>query len=605
MARHTFDRTACIALVLLFAVVGLRSFEPQTRPAGDPVTVDILALTADGRPARDLKPEDLTVRLDGKTRTVRELLLVPIADAPGSGPRTLVEMPPPFATNVASRTGRAIVLVIDDESLRVGEERRAKEAIGQVLTELPATDQVALVTVPHGGIKVDFTTDRDKLRQGLAPIVGQAPQTALTGEDAACQTRTVLEQLIGVLGNLDSSGGPTTFVLLTAGLVGPRTDQIRSRASGGTGTVGRCELTTDVFQHVADAAAVARAQFYLVQAEHIMSGGSGDTGALFGGNDNPVVGLENLAGVTGGQVLHLAATGDNVLTRVLRETSAHYLVSFDVDPADRNGGSHRLDVKSARNEITVRTRPTMAIAKTDGGKAGAAKIAPKDTLRDLKPYRDIPLRVTAFSSRNTGDEKMKIVAALEPLDPALVVTSAIAGLYDPAGKLVAQWSSKPEDLTVKPILAALAAPPGTYRLRAAAGDAAGRVGAVDMTISAELVGAGALKLSSMVLGAPKAGGGFSPRMEFSAEAAAIVYFELYGGKTNMQIGATVELAESVNGPAIQTAPIQWGATAEADKFSGVAQLPLVSLKPGDYVVRVIVGLEGQPEGRVTSTLRKR
>jgi len=128
---------------------------------------------------------------------------------------------------------------------------------------------------------------------------------------------------------------------------------------------------------------------------------------------------------------------------------------------------------------------------------------------------------------------------------------------------------------------------------------------VDTPLTAELATAGVLKMSSIVLGVPKDGGGFTPRMEFAAEPTAIVYFELYGGKVNMQIGATIEVAESVNGPAIQTAKVQWGATSEPDKFSGMAQMPLASLAKGDYVVRVIVGVEGQPEGRVTRTLRKR
>ena len=372
----------------------------------------------------------------------------------------------------------------------------------------------------------------------------------------------------------------------------------------GVNIVGRCELTSDMFQHVADAAAAARAQFYLVQAEHNMNSGSGDSGALFGGNDNPQVGLENIAGVTGGHLFHLAANGENVLARVLRETAAHYLVSFDVDPQDRNGASHRLDIKAVRTDVSLRARPMLPLARAEAGR-NAAKIAPRDTLRDLKPYRDLPLRVSAFSSRNAGDDKMKIVATIEPLDPAAALTSVIAGLYDASGKLVAQWSSKPEDVTSQPVLAALVAPAGTYRLRAAASDGTGRVGAVDTPLAAELTTAGVLKLSSMVLGAPKADGGFAPKMEFSTEPAAIVYLELYGGRTNMQISAQVEVAESLNGPAIQTAQVQWGATSEPDKFNGLAQVPLAALAPGDYVVRAIVGVEGQPEGRVTRTLRKR
>ena len=58
-------------------------------------------------------------------------------------------------------------------------------------------------------------------------------------------------------------------------------------------------------------------------------------------------------------------------------------------------------------------------------------------------------------------------------------------------------------------------------------------------------------------------------------------------------------------PSIATAPIQWGPTPEPDKFNGRGELPLGTLKPGDYVVRVVVGVDGQGEGRVIQTLRKR
>jgi VWFA-related protein len=609
MTQHTLGRSAFAAFALVSAVAGVRSFEPQVRPGSEPITLDILALSADGRPVRDLKPEDLTVKMDGKTRMVRSLQFVPIGDAPGSGERVKLELPPPFSTNVSVRTGRAIVFVIDDESLRAGEERRTKDAITQLLTELPATDQLALITVPHGGIKVDFTTDREKFRQGLAPIVGQAPQVALTGQEAACQTRFVLEALVSTLKNIDPTGGPTTFAVLTTGLVGPRSDQLtRARpasaaGAAGSGTIGRCELTSDMFQHVADAAATAHAQFYLVQAEHIMNTGSTQSTAMFGGDDNPAVGLENLAGVTGGQILRLTTANENVLARIARETSAHYLVSFDVDPQDRTGSSHRLDIRSARADVTVHARPSLLIARPDAAKA-TVKVAPKDTLRDVNAYRELPLRAAAFSSRNGADDKIKIVASIEPIDPAVSLTTVVAGLFD-GQRLVAQWSSKPEDLLGKPTLAALAVPPGTYRLRAAASDAAGRVGVVDVPITAELTSAGSLKLSSLVLGVQKAGGAFTPGLEFSSEAAVLVGFELYGGKTNMQIGATVEVAESVAGPAIQTAKVQWAATSEPDRFQGMSQVQLASLAPGDYIVRAIVGIEGEPEGRVIRTLRKR
>lgn len=603
MTRH-LRASAIVFALLLSSAVGVRSFSPpQNRPAGGTLTVDFLAVANDGRPVRDLKPEDVSIRMDGKSRTVRSLQLVPVTDAPGTGLVTPVELPAPYATNVASQIGRGFVFVIDDESLRVGEERRAKDAITQLLSELPATDRVAVVTIPHGGIKVDFTTDREKVKQGLAPIIGQGPQQQLTGQEAACQTRLVLDAINGTLSNLGGSS-PTTFIVLTAGLVGPRSDTFRSNANGGSGTIGVCELTTDQFQTVAVSAGDAHAQFYLVQAEHMLAGRSqAENTALFGGNDNPAVGLEHLAGVNGTQVMHLASTGENPLTRIARETSAHYLVTFDIDAADRGSNTHRLEIKVGHPDTTVRARPILTLGKANAAKSNAAK-TPVDTLKDMNAYRDLPIRSLAFSSRNAGDDKMKIVAAIEAIDPSAALTSVVAGLYD-GPKLIARWTSKPEDVANTPVMAALLVPVGTYRLRVAAADASGHLGVVDAPLAAELVPAGPLKLSSLVLGAAKAGGGFAPRLEFSAEAAAIAYLEIYGGKPNMPVAGTVEVAETVNGPAIQAAKVQWGATPEPDKYNGFVQIDLSSLKAGDYVVRAIVGVTDQPEGRVMRTLRKR
>jgi VWFA-related protein len=594
MTRTISSRLIAVAICCIATGVLMRA--AQNRPGGS-VTMDFLVVSADGRPIRDLKPEDITLRMDAKTRTVRSLQFVPVTDAPGTGLTTPVPLPAPYATNVTSQIGRGFVFVIDDESLRVGEERRTKEAITQLLAELPATDRVAIVTIPHGGIKADFTTDRDKIREALAPIVGQSRQEQLLGQEAACQTRLVLETITGTLNSLGGSS-PTTFVVLTAGLVGPRSDTIRSGR-----TVGQCELTPEQFQNVAVAAADARAQFYLIQAEHLLMGRSATNTALFGGDDNPAVGLENLAGVTGTKILALPTTGDNPLIRIARETSAHYLVTFDIEANEYNSNTHKIDIKVARPDATVRVRPMLALNRPNASKANAAKTA-ADTLKDTNAYRDLPLRTAVFTSRNTGDDKIKIVATIEPIDPAAAVTQVVAGVYD-GNKLVARWTSKPEDVANRPVLAALLVPAGNYRLRAAANNAAGQVGVVDTPLAAELTPAGPLKLSSLVLGAAKPGGGFAPRMEFGSEQSAIGYLELYGGKADLQVAGVVEIAESVSGPALQSINIQWGATEEAGKYNGIAQIPLGSLKPGDYIVRAIVGVVGDQEGRVIRTLRKR
>jgi len=66
----------------------------------------------------------------------------------------------------------------------------------------------------------------------------------------------------------------------------------------------------------------------------------------------------------------------------------------------------------------------------------------------------------------------------------------------------------------------------------------------------------------------------------------------------------MEVAASVDGPALKTIQPGGQTTAEADKVLLLGEIPIADLKPGDYVVRAFVSLQGQPEGRVVRTLRK-
>src|SRR5262252_10559793 len=56
----------------------------QTPPArtlaggSAPITIDFLALGRDGNPIVDLKPEEVTLKVDGKTRQLRSLTLVSV-----------------------------------------------------------------------------------------------------------------------------------------------------------------------------------------------------------------------------------------------------------------------------------------------------------------------------------------------------------------------------------------------------------------------------------------------------------------------------------------------------------------------------------------------
>ena len=95
----------------------------------------------------------------------------------------------------------------------------------------------------------------------------------------------------------------------------------------------------------------------------------------------------------------------------------------------------------------------------------------------------------------------------------------------------------------------------------------------------------------------------APTMQFKDEASAVGYVEIYGQLAG-KVSARMELAATVDGPAIKKIQPGGQTTSEADKFLLIGEIPIADLKPGDYVVRAFVSLEGQPEGRVIRTLRK-
>jgi hypothetical protein len=81
--------------------------------------------------------------------------------------------------------------------------------------------------------------------------------------------------------------------------------------------------------------------------------------------------------------------------------------------------------------------------------------------------------------------------------------------------------------------------------------------------------------------------------------------EIYGTPPPGQaLSVMYELAESPDGPTLASKKAVFELSADPDRFVPWAQLPIDSLKPGDYVIRGIVMLNGKEVGRALRALRK-
>jgi hypothetical protein len=148
----------------------------------------------------------------------------------------------------------------------------------------------------------------------------------------------------------------------------------------------------------------------------------------------------------------------------------------------------------------------------------------------------------------------------------------------------------------------MAVAPGKYRLRIAAVDAAGRAGTADFDLNAEITPAGPMQLSGLIFGVLKETT-LTNRLSFRGDdAEATILFYLWGGTTK-PISAAVEVLKP-NGDAAAPSLMPQVSAQGAGAFLAMAKLPLESLPPGDYQVKVEFTVEGETPGVLTRTLRK-
>jgi len=551
-------------------------------------------LGPDNQPLVDITAAEVTLKINGRLREIRLLQLYRSDPAPAGAAgaaRAVVHAPQlaePFGSNYVSGPGREVLIVVDDDSFGSGREQTLKPALGNLLATLNANDRAGLLSIPTGAINIAPTRQHDVVEAAIAAIVGRQGK-ADTASERYCRALITLSSLQGVLEGY-AGANPATVVFFSGGMVAPNTEVTTKAGQPGE----TCELRSKHFQDFGLLAQKAPVDFRVAYIPEDTSGGTGTSNEL-------QAGLENLAGVTGNAMVRLAGESDRLMTQLADETSAYYVATFDIDPSERKRSSCRVDLKVGRDGAKIRARQSVTFERDGSGKQGPSL---KDLIKVAAVSRELPLRATAFSAREAGSDKLKLVTLFEPRDRSSTLTEATVAVFDGAGKLTAQWMAPTDDLRRSPVVAGILVKPGRYRVRVAAIDADGRRGTVDEMANVELVAAGTASLSALVLGS-RTVDGFVPRLLFGRDDAMVFgYVEVYNVPKDAPIGSSMELAITADGPAEMTAPMTMSPASQGDMRALTGSLPISALPPGDYVIRVSVSVAGQPIGRVTRTLRK-
>jgi VWFA-related protein len=373
---------------------GLKTRPPscQTPPATPAVAFDMVVIDREGRVPDLLGAADVTVLVDGKARRVRSIRRV------SRGPGALSDASARQARgggglSFAAEPGRNILVVVDQGTLVRGDERPAITAGHALLDRLGMADRVAVLRLPLSTDQlVSLTTEQPVAREALTHVLGQVMPEALlrpgdlpTNRDldravavdsdragsvdavAALPVPTVDQEfdpaaqrrafagLAGMLRALEAVPGRKVVALFSAGVIAPSSPQL------------------------ADLAAAAVSARTVIHAFGVAQPRGDVRGA-------PELGpVETLARATGGSFTMLGKNPDRMMTRVVAELAACYVVEIESSSTDVDGKRHALRVDVANRSLSVRA-PTWLVPAPDAGDVVPAGPAPVPEA-DVSPVR--------------------------------------------------------------------------------------------------------------------------------------------------------------------------------------------------------------------------
>lgn len=520
--------------------------------------IDFTATDPGGAPVTTVQAADVMLRIDGRVHPVQDLRLVRVS----TGESVLSA---PYASNQAP-AGRDISVAVDVTRFEPTDLPRVRETISTLIGVLGPHDRVSVTALADDGFTTDYTS-RPELVRAIAtklPATAQPMQDTEALEAAAVKSLSLLELRSNILG---TDPGHKTLIYVAP-------------------SFGASSPIRKGIQAVAAITARQRIQLMVVDPRAVAT---------------PSPGHAALAAATGAIILPPTA---DALRSAVGPSSARYELQFALtEEDDQDDKLHRVQLVSLRKDVQLLAPTQIFFARS--GAAAEPMTALTDMLRQPRAWRDLPLRLAVFPTLDVERDRLRLLVLGEPEPPMRPLAWARFALIAPSNAIVAEWTAEGSDLTARPIMTAVLAPPGPYRLRMVASELAGLRGSVDYEFDVRLTPAGSLNLGPMMFGGIS-NQAFLPVLQMPADAAAVMaYVEIYGRLTETdKVTASFEVATTADGPSIATIDGSIRTTPEDDRRAALGTIDLAPLKPGDYTVRGIVSLNGSEVGRVTRTLRK-
>ena len=613
--------------------------QPTFRSTTDVVAVDVSVVDKDGRPVDNLKPEDFTLKVDGKGRRLTSAEFVSLRHQDDDA------KPAAFSSNQGERPGRLIMIVIDEANIHKGTTKNVFTAAATFVDNLNPSDRVAVQLIPGSGPLINFTSNHVQVKSVLESAAGQSIEADDTGrigvseaiaitdrDDQAvwnevierecagvsldpesvtqCQnllrgdirevytktrftTISTLLSLRQIIGRLGLTPEPKTLVLISEGLVVERnladTSWIGPETAAAQVSIYGIRLSSMQYDALMGRTSPTREQ----------------------DKDLLVEGMERIVAEGRGAVMPVAGNPNVTFSKLSTELSGYYLLSFEPTGDDRDGKTHQIGVDVARRGVFVRARKEFS-AEPAGTKHTADELL-TDTLRSALIKSDFGLKLTSYSLRDENTTRIKLMIGAE-IDRTFEPTGPIALAYyvsDASGALVSADVVKnlaPEagqNGQPQLYMAAVSVDPGTYSIKLAAADADGRVASVERTASAKLTAVGQVRMGDLLIARPNGAGGVRPTVDGVVGTDAMVgYLELYSDAEPQleQSTVTLEIAQSDSGTPLASAPMPFADNKPGRRVAEAA-MPVGLLANGDYIARAVLSQNGRTIGTISQPFK--
>ena len=640
-------------LVFNFALLLCAVLQAQQQPPrptfetkAELVLVDVNVVDRDAKPVPTLTAGDFLLEVNGQPRPIASIQFI------STTPTNVTPATPresATSSNDATTTGRLLLFVVDEGSLRVGASRSVLRTAQTLFERLAPGDLVGLARIPTGVGSVEFTADRKRITDALLRAGGTASRNvgmsrvfiseawALDSNDAggfqpavdrecqgetgfgleACRNqvegdarsmlieasgraRATLQSLEALLRNLAQVNTPVNIVMISEGMFVARDRQNMAE-------LGR-------------RAAEARATIHIIRPGQsffdIEDRGLPSTNSRFFDDALMSEGLEQVAAQTRGSMTPITGDGKIAFDRLGRELSGYYLIGFEPTDADRTGKERRIKVEVKPRGLTVRARPTFVIRNDATETAAMAARSPMEQLGEVLksplPVRGLPMRVATYSSVDSASgNKIRVVITAEVGDPATTPAEWPVGVvildknekvvFDRGGmSTLAPATARGESPRL--MLTSVALDPGEYTLRIAAVDETGRGGSVHHSINARLNRiSSSMSASDLMLVPQPPTAGELPRPRPSTvidNETVSAMLELTGDQGLLgRAKVTLQIADAENGNALVNVEARQVQRGNVRAFAATMRLGV--LPPGEYVARALINVPSQPEMRLT------